>query len=171
MELKLPKSLQERFKKLEVEEGLVDDCKYMLYLADDWSFDDDGQTYPVKTKKEAIEMLKHAVPRRPEKGESKNLELKRRNKMLFENNEYKVALEFNPKLEEEVINVMCDADLMGFIKKHDLYWIYKHGITAEYGISASLQLSSEDWKYLCDKKRQSGLSWNDFGFCIKYARG
>lgn len=58
--MKIPSYLQERFGSLEAEEGLIDDCKYILELADGWQFEDGGKTLPVRSKKEAIEFLKTA---------------------------------------------------------------------------------------------------------------
>ena len=62
-ELKLPKELQERFKALEAESGLIDDCRYILELADGWTFEDGGMTIPVRSKKEAFEFLRHSTKR------------------------------------------------------------------------------------------------------------
>lgn len=64
--LKLPKYLQERFKKLEPEGGLIDDCKYMLYFSYDWCWGEDYQAMPVKSKAEAIEYLKEGRKRTDE---------------------------------------------------------------------------------------------------------
>lgn len=60
-ELKVPNYLKERFESLEAEDGLIDECKYILTLADGWTFLDGGKTIPVVSKREAIEFLKHDV--------------------------------------------------------------------------------------------------------------
>jgi len=57
--LKVPKYLEERFRALEPESGLIEDCKYMLYFAKGWALGD-NTSVPVKSKKEAIEYLKDA---------------------------------------------------------------------------------------------------------------
>ena len=57
--LKVPKYLEERFGALEVEGGLIDDCKYMLYFKDGWALGD-YTSVPVRSKKEAIEYLRDA---------------------------------------------------------------------------------------------------------------
>lgn len=66
--MKLPKYLQERFGKLEREEGLIDNCKYILYFADGWGmyegYEEPSITAPVRSKKEAIKYLKEAVRRK-----------------------------------------------------------------------------------------------------------
>lgn len=58
---RLPKKYHERFKMIEAEDGLVDDCKYMLYWNAPWT--DDGEygvesCFPVKSITEAIEHIK-----------------------------------------------------------------------------------------------------------------
>lgn len=68
-ELKLPKYLQERFGALESEPGLIDDCRYMLYFAHGWCWEEDYWALPVRSKKEAIEFLKEGRKRTPEEME------------------------------------------------------------------------------------------------------
>lgn len=59
MKHKLPKYLQDRCSRLEMEADLIDGCKYMLYLEDGWSWH--GLTsIPVKSISEAKLMLKAA---------------------------------------------------------------------------------------------------------------
>lgn len=58
--MKLPKKYQERVEKLERENGLIDNCKYMLYFNDNWCWDEDYCCIPVKSKKEALEFIKEA---------------------------------------------------------------------------------------------------------------
>lgn len=43
---------------LEAEEGLIDDCKYMLYFAPGYAFNREYPIVPVRSKKEALEYLK-----------------------------------------------------------------------------------------------------------------
>ena len=64
-----PKKYLERVASLEREDGLIDDCKYMLYSKQDWCWDDDYWCFPVKSKKEALELVKHARLRTPEEKE------------------------------------------------------------------------------------------------------
>lgn len=61
-ELKMPKKLQKYFGSLEREDGLIDDCKYMLYFAPGYAFNGEYPCMPVKSKKEAIEFLEDALP-------------------------------------------------------------------------------------------------------------
>lgn len=58
--MKVPSYLQERFESLETEEGLIDECKYILELADGWILEDGGKTVPCRSKKEALHFLKSA---------------------------------------------------------------------------------------------------------------
>lgn len=60
---KIPKKYQERFEALEQANDLIDECKYLLYFANGWGFDDEPLCYcvPVRSKKEALEYLKMAV--------------------------------------------------------------------------------------------------------------
>ena len=67
--LKLPKYLEERFGALEREDGLIDDCPYMLYFAWGWCWDEDYWCLPVKSKKEAIRFLKEGRRRTKEEME------------------------------------------------------------------------------------------------------
>lgn len=60
MTLNIPKKYQERFKSLEAEDGLIDDCKYILTFARGWAWEGFGNV-PVRSKKEAIEYLKEAT--------------------------------------------------------------------------------------------------------------
>ena len=56
----IPKKYQERVEKLEREDGLIDDCKYMLYFNSNWCWSEDYWTLPVKSKKEALRFIKEA---------------------------------------------------------------------------------------------------------------
>lgn len=62
VELKLPKRLQKYFGSLEREDGLIDDCKYMLYFAPGYAWAGEYPCLPVKSKKEAIYFLESAMP-------------------------------------------------------------------------------------------------------------
>lgn len=55
---RLPKKYHDRVDLLEADEGLIDDCRYMLYLSENWQFADGGQSYPVRSIDEAVEMTK-----------------------------------------------------------------------------------------------------------------
>lgn len=58
----IPKKYRERVARLEKEDGLIDECKYMLYMNKGWNiFGEDGfWCSPVKSKKEALEVIKDA---------------------------------------------------------------------------------------------------------------
>ena len=59
IELKIPKKYQKYFGRLEREDGLIDDCKYMLYFAEGYAYMGEYPIFPVKSKKEALELLKY----------------------------------------------------------------------------------------------------------------
>lgn len=63
---RVPKKYQERVFAIEKENDLIDNCKYMLYLNDGWLIDGDLNSFPCKSIKEAIDMIKNAY-----KGECK----------------------------------------------------------------------------------------------------
>ena len=46
--------------RIEREDGLIDDCKYMLYFADGWSIYGGNTCMPCKSIKEAMEYVKEA---------------------------------------------------------------------------------------------------------------
>lgn len=56
---RLPKKYHERVDKLEREDGLIDDCKFMLYLNEEWHFFE-GSSLPVKSITEAINFIKES---------------------------------------------------------------------------------------------------------------
>ncbi|MCQ2978238.1 MAG: hypothetical protein MJ245_00375 [Clostridia bacterium] len=56
----VPKKYLERVAALDPEDGLIDDCKYMLYFTNDWCWDEDYGCLPVKSKKEALDFIKEA---------------------------------------------------------------------------------------------------------------
>ena len=62
----IPKKYRERVEKLERENGLIDDCKFMLYFNSNWCWDEDYWTLPVKSKKEALRFIKEARLRKDE---------------------------------------------------------------------------------------------------------
>ena len=66
IELNVPKSLKERFAKLELDQYLDPEMgKYTLYFADGWGYpmgaDEYWSSIPVMNKKEAVEFLKEAI--------------------------------------------------------------------------------------------------------------
>ena len=65
----IPKKYRERVGSLEREDGLIDDCKYMLYFNQDWAWGEDYWALPVKSKKEALEFIKEARKRTEEEKE------------------------------------------------------------------------------------------------------
>ena len=65
----IPKKYQERVASLELETGLIDDCKYMLYFDKNWCWGEDYWAMPVKSKKEALEFIKEARQRTQEEKE------------------------------------------------------------------------------------------------------
>lgn len=62
VELNVPKKYQKYFGGLEAEDGLIDDCKYMLYFADGYAAEGEYPSLPVRSKKEAIEWLRLGEP-------------------------------------------------------------------------------------------------------------
>jgi hypothetical protein len=56
---RLPVYLQERVLTIEAEDGLIDDCRYMVYFADGWTLAGDD-VMPVKSIKEAVYFIKDA---------------------------------------------------------------------------------------------------------------
>lgn len=57
----LPKKYHDRFGSIECEDGLIEDCKYIIYTSEDYIFEDGGSDYPCKSIKEAVYFLKHSV--------------------------------------------------------------------------------------------------------------
>ncbi len=56
----IPKKYKERVSSIEIEDGLIDDCKYMLYLNDNWEFFEEGmKSITVRSKKEALYFIKN----------------------------------------------------------------------------------------------------------------
>jgi len=62
VELKVPEKLKKYFGSLEREDGLIDDCKYMLYFAPGYAAEGEYPCMPVKSKKEALEWLQLGMP-------------------------------------------------------------------------------------------------------------
>lgn len=61
---RLPKKYHHIVRGFEAEDGLIDDCRYMLYFNDGVSFcGEDYYSYPVKSITEAIEVIKWACRR------------------------------------------------------------------------------------------------------------
>lgn len=60
--LNVPKKYEKFFGSLEREDGLIDDCKYMLYFANGYAYMGEYPCVPVLSKKEALEFLKCAEP-------------------------------------------------------------------------------------------------------------
>ena len=59
----LPKALREAVKDLEQEDGLVDDCKYMLVWSETYAdaYNERGSCFPVKSLKEAAEFVRYSL--------------------------------------------------------------------------------------------------------------
>lgn len=55
---RLPKKYHERVENLEAENGLIDDCKYMLYFRNGWKYHGEFESVPVRSMAEAIEYIK-----------------------------------------------------------------------------------------------------------------
>ena len=58
----LPKEYHNRFTQIVKEEGLIDNCKYMLYFTTNYSFAD-YESIPCKTLTEAKYFIKNAIER------------------------------------------------------------------------------------------------------------
>lgn len=50
--MKIPKKYQNKIESIEQEAGLIDDCKYMVYLKDGVEHDVFGDSFPIKNGKE-----------------------------------------------------------------------------------------------------------------------
>jgi hypothetical protein len=57
---RLPKKYHERVDILEAEDGLIDNCKYMLYFKDGWKFHGEYKSVPVFSITEAIRFIKES---------------------------------------------------------------------------------------------------------------
>jgi hypothetical protein len=58
IDLKVPKKYQKYFGSLEREDGLIDDCPYMLYFAEGYAWEGEYPCLPVKSKKEALQFIR-----------------------------------------------------------------------------------------------------------------
>ena len=59
---RLPKKYHDRVDNFELEDDLVDDCKYMLYYSDNYTDGECyGSSYPVKSITEAIDYIKNSL--------------------------------------------------------------------------------------------------------------
>lgn len=58
IKINIPKKYQKYFGSLEREDGLIDDCKYMLYFASGYAAEGEYPCMPVKSKKEALYWLR-----------------------------------------------------------------------------------------------------------------
>lgn len=65
----VPEKYRERVASLEAEDGLIDDCKYMLYFNQDWCWSEDYWALPVRSKREALRFIEEARPRTEEEKE------------------------------------------------------------------------------------------------------
>lgn len=59
---RLPKKYWDRVDCIVPESDLIDNCKFMLYLHDGWSWEGDYNSIPVKSVSEAIAFIKDADP-------------------------------------------------------------------------------------------------------------
>lgn len=55
---RLPKKYHKSIADLSEEEGLIDDCKFIITLKEPYHFEDGGLTYPCRNYKEAIYILR-----------------------------------------------------------------------------------------------------------------
>ena len=59
---RLPKKYHDRVDNFELEDDLIDDCKYMLYYSDEYTDGECyGSSYPVKSITEAIDYIKNSL--------------------------------------------------------------------------------------------------------------
>jgi len=65
----IPKKYRDRVSSLEIESGLIDNCKYMLYFDNNWCWGEDYWAMPVKSKKEALEFIRNSRKRTLEEKE------------------------------------------------------------------------------------------------------
>lgn len=57
---RLPKKYYDRVETIEMEQGLIDDCKYILYFKNGWKWDGEYESVPVRSITEAIEFIKES---------------------------------------------------------------------------------------------------------------
>lgn len=57
---RLPLKYHDRFTQVVKEDGLIDDCKYMVYFCENWGWGG-CSSVPVKSKREAIKFIKESV--------------------------------------------------------------------------------------------------------------
>lgn len=70
VKMNVPKKYEKYFGSLETEDGLIDDCKYMLYFASGYAAEGEYPCMPVRSKQEALEWLRMGEP---EKGYEEKL--------------------------------------------------------------------------------------------------
>lgn len=70
VKMNVPKKYEKYFGSLEAEDGLIDDCKYMLYFANGYAAEGEYPCMPVRSKKEALEWIRMGEP---EKGYEEKL--------------------------------------------------------------------------------------------------
>lgn len=55
--MKIPKKYEAQIASIESEGGLIDDCKYMVYLKDGFEQYAFGDSFPIKNRKELDEFM------------------------------------------------------------------------------------------------------------------
>jgi len=65
--MKVLKKHKHLVKKIEREDGLIDDCTHMVYLNDGYTLGDEYDSFPVKNKKELNEFLNDVEVKNNEK--------------------------------------------------------------------------------------------------------
>lgn len=58
---RLPKKYCEIIDDLSEEEGLIDDCRFIITLKEPHHFQDGGLTYPCRNYKEAIDIVRSSI--------------------------------------------------------------------------------------------------------------
>ena len=61
LESYLNKKQRAMIQSIDAEDGLVDDCKYMVYLKEGFTFADEGNSYPVKNIRELKEIMEDVI--------------------------------------------------------------------------------------------------------------
>jgi len=55
--MKIPKKYKNKIASIEAEGGLIDDCKYMIYLVEGYEHPIFGDSFPIKNHKELLEFM------------------------------------------------------------------------------------------------------------------
>ena len=60
--MRIPKKYEKRISSIEAEGGLIDDCNYMVYLAEGFEHPVFGDTFPIVGAKDLAEAMSEVEP-------------------------------------------------------------------------------------------------------------